>query len=325
MRGLLALVLLAPAVAGCLGDDAPNADEERDGPTDLATWSWSSAAEPTVARGEAACATDGERLLLVGGFTGTLPVTPSAELYELSSGSWSDAPPLPTPLHHTAVAFAGERFWVLGGYGPGVAFTPLPAVWSWAPGEANWTPGPPLPTARGAHGAAVAGERVYVAGGVGPGGLVAGVHVLDIANGTWGEAGELSDPREHLAVDAVGDHVVVAVGRKGGFDTNTDTVEVLDTRTATWTVGRTAPTARGGTAGAGSPVGLLAVGGEGNDGTFPEVEAYDPIADAWTALPPDPDPRHGLCAAWMDDGLHVVTGGLEPGFAWSTVHNVLSP
>jgi hypothetical protein len=36
-------------------------------------------------------------------------------------------------------------------------------------------------------------------------------------------------------------------------------------------------------------------------------------------------PRHGLAVVAVDDELHMVSGGPEPGFAFSRVHEVYRP
>lgn len=180
-----------------------------------------------------------------------------------------------------------------------------------------------LPVARGAGGAAVVGDRIVLAGGVGPdGGLIAQVDVYDPDNDTWSQGPELPTPRDHLAVAAVGDTVVAANGRMQSFASNTERVEVWNTSRDAWERGADAPTARGGLDGTAWNGSLVVAGGEESGGTFDEVEAYDPGGN-WSRLPPMPTARHGLCVARMADGVHTVTGGLEPGFAVSDVHEVL--
>lgn len=358
-------------VAGCLGPTGPGADGGGDGGSGDGTgdgtgpglglnWTWTTAAEPAVARGEAGCAVlDGTTLLVAGGFAeGPTPtVTTTAEVYDLGQDAWSAAPDLPLPLHHLQVVAADGRFLVLGGY-VGPSFTPTDAAFSWAPGEDAWTMLASLPAARGAGGAAVVpggdGDtaRVVLAGGVGADmQLLARVDAYDVASDTWSALPDLPTPRDHLAVDAVAAPtaddgtetgaredgegndtsaangtrtlVVAAQGRMQSFATNTDLVEVYDPAEERWMPAAPAPTARGGTGGAGTPHGFVSAGGEESGGTFAEVEGYDAGNGTWHALPDLPTPRHGLCVAWMDDGLHVVTGGLEPGFAVSRVHEVL--
>lgn len=323
----VASLLLVALLSGCVtvpdggdgGDDGVHGDPVLE--PDL---TWIESASPEAARGEAACAVDDGSLLLAGGFVDGPgnQVTASVEVYDRTSDAWSPAPDLPTPVHHTQVAAVDGTFYVLGGYvGPG--FTPTNGAWSWTPGEEDWSMVASLPVARGAGGAAVADGRVVLAGGVGADGeLIAQVDLYDPANDTWRQGPELPTPRDHLAVAAVGDTVVAANGRMQSFETNTERVETWNTSRDAWTRGVDAPTARGGLDGTAWNGTLVVAGGEESGGTFDEAEAYEPGGN-WSRLPAMPTARHGLCVAAMADGVHTVTGGREPGFAVSDVHEVL--
>lgn len=325
-RRAILVLALSIVLAGCTtvpdggdgGDDGIHGD-----PSPEPDLSWVEAASPQIARGEAACAAADGRILLVGGFAEGDQVTGSAELYDLAEDGWSSAPELPTPLHHAQVAAVDGTYYVLGGYvGPG--FTPTTSAWSWAPGEADWSMVAGLPVARGAGGAAVVDDRVVLAGGVGADGeLVAQVDVYDSATDSWTQGPELPTPRDHLAVAAVGGTVVAANGRMQSFASNTDRVETWNTSRDAWQRGADAPTARGGVGGTAWNGSLVVAGGEASGGTFDEVEAYAPEGD-WTELPAMPTARHGLCVQTLADGVHTITGGREPGFAVSDVHEVLA-
>ena len=58
-------------------------------------------------------------------------------------------------------------------------------------------------------------------------------------------------------------------------------------------------------------LGACLAGGEGPGGTNAEVECVD--GDRVRALPPLNIPRHGLGAAVINDAIHVVLGGPNPG------------
>jgi hypothetical protein len=46
-------------------------------------------------------------------------------------------------------------------------------------------------------------------------------------------------------------------------------------------------------------------------------------SNVWEALPPMPTPRHGLGAAAIGDRIYVVSGGSQPGLAFSTANEAL--
>jgi hypothetical protein len=73
------------------------------------------------------------------------------------------------------------------------------------------------------------------------------------------------------------------------------------------------PTPRGGMSAAAVAGRVVAVGGEGPQGTFAEVEAYDPGRRTWSALPPSPEPRHGVGVAAVGRTLYQLLGGPQPG------------
>jgi N-acetylneuraminic acid mutarotase len=66
-------------------------------------------------------------------------------------------------------------------------------------------------------------------------------------------------------------------------------------------------------------------GGEADEGTFNENEAYDPATDTWRAMAPMPTARHGLGAAVVDGSIYVMSGGTEPGGSTSGANEVFSP
>lgn len=52
-------------------------------------------------------------------------------------------------------------------------------------------------------------------------------------------------------------------------------------------------------------------------------EIYDAAADARAAGPPVPTARHGLGAAPLDGGIHVISGGPRPAFTFGDAHERL--
>ena len=87
------------------------------------------------------------------------------------------------------------------------------------------------------------------------------------------------------------------------------------------------PTARGGIGSGVVNGAIVVVGGEGNpdadSGVFPQTEIYDPAADAWSAGPDMPTPRHGMGAAGVDGALYVPGGADVAGIGAVATHEVL--
>jgi len=59
--------------------------------------------------------------------------------------------------------------------------------------------------------------------------------------------------------------------------------------------------------------------------TFDEAERFDPATGRWEALARMPTARHGLGAAAVGRAIYVIAGGPEPGFAFSTANERLTP
>jgi N-acetylneuraminic acid mutarotase len=84
------------------------------------------------------------------------------------------------------------------------------------------------------------------------------------------------------------------------------------------------PTPRSGIAAAALDGEILVFGGEATDGTFDEVEGYDPQTDSWRAYAPMPTARHGLGAAVVNGRVHVIAGGPQPGGSSSDRNEIFS-
>jgi hypothetical protein len=160
---------------------------------DPATGTWARTGSMNIAR-ESHTATllaDG-RVLVVGGNTvpsGGLAteVTPTAELYDPSTGAWTPTASLPEPLiSHTATRLADGRVLVVGGETE-IGIGAVAAAEIYDPATGMWTPTGSLHTARWEHSAALLGDgRVLVADGVGADGYALdSAEMYDPATGKW--------------------------------------------------------------------------------------------------------------------------------------------
>lgn len=325
VSAVLVLLLSAP-LTGCLGSEdvgTPTDGENRSDGTDGVSLEWTSRAPVPTPRTEVATTIlDGE-LVVVGGFESNNRPSVAVEALDLTEDTWRDLPPLPQPLHHSrAVAVAGAVH-VFGGYNA-IPFQAVPTHLFWEPGMQMWENASPLPNARGGHGAALVDGSVYLVGGVGADGeLLETVDVYDASEDAWSTAEPLPTPRDHLAVAAAQGAIHAVGGRQQSFDTNTDRHEVLVPGEG-WSEAEPMPTARGGIDAANVGGSIVVVGGEEAEGTFDEVEAYDPASGTWTSLPALPTPRHGLGVDGHEEALLTTAGGPEPGLTVSDAVEVLA-
>jgi hypothetical protein len=70
---------------------------------------------------------------------------------------------------------------------------------------------------------------------------------------------------------------------------------------------------------------ILVVGGEASNGTFDQVEAYDPKSNSWSSYARMPTARHGLGAVALGRRLYVISGGPRPGASASAVNEIFEP
>lgn len=288
---------------------------------------------PSTRTEVAVAAVDG-RVFVAGGFGGGR----NLEIYDPRIDQWSAGAPVPERLHHAAAVALSSRLYLIGGYGSG--WGPVDSMFEYDPAADRWRRLAPLPTPRGALAAAVVNGRIHAVGGTGPGRRNTPVHeVYDPGTNSWSEAAPLPTPRDHLAAAAV-DGKLYAIGGRvdGSYARNLDVNESYDPSTDSWVRRAPLPTARSGIAAAVlTPLPrwhgrwapqykqILVFGGESPQGTFNEVEAYDPRFDRWSTLAPMPTARHGLGAAALEGRVYVVSGGPTPGGSYSAANEIYTP
>jgi N-acetylneuraminic acid mutarotase len=247
----------------------------------------------------------------------------------------------------------------------GAAWQPIDNAWQYDPVADTWKSLAPLPTKRGSAVAVEVGGKIYTIGGAttmegpvlddsrgrlgdpkdpyftafGPSKVLAVNEVYDPATNKWETRHPMSVPRNHAFSAAVNGKIYVIGGRSGHAfiltATNTDVVEEYDPRSDTWNVPRERmPTARsGGVSGSDGRL-IYVAGGEVTTqelvGAYRAIEAFDPVTNTWTKLPPMPMPRHGVAGAVIGNRLYLVSGMiqsagalvfLDPKLATHTVSN----
>ncbi len=306
------MLLSIAAIAACGGGP--------EGPTAVPAsgvdrWQPGSAAlEPLT---EVAAAVHQGRVWVAGGMQADGAPVVTVQVFDPASGAWELAAPLPEPIHHSALVSDGDQLFQIGGYG--ADGRPTASIHRFV-GD-GWLEQQPLPEARAAGAAAFDGEgRIVYAGGVGANGVA--TEVWAGVDHDWEPYGRLPEPLEHLAATSDGAGTVLVLGgRRGGLDSNSARVTVIDPAGAR-SLGEL-PTPRGGVAAFWWPsLGACLVGGESPGGTNPQVECIRPDGTL-TSLPDLTRPRHGLGAAVVDGRAYALLGGEQPGLFVSDAGEIL--
>lgn len=286
---LLPLLLAALAFAGCAdesplespvppecGPDAACAEpgEPAPPPADPGlAWTWA-AGGPSLPFGlaEAGAAQGDGRAALVGGFVAPLGGSPTV-LDVGPAGAEPALPPYPLAVHHAQAAYLDGVLYVFGGY-VGGAPNPLGAVGA---SSAGW----PL-TAAAFH----------------------------LEGGAWVPIADLPEPRAAGGAVALDGRIYLVGGSTD--EGHPASVLAYDPATDSYSEAAPLPTPRDHLNVVAHEGRVYAIAGRDIASAavddLPTFEAYDPVADAWEALPDCPLGRGGQAAAVLR-GRIVVAGG----------------
>ncbi|HUS65177.1 MAG TPA: kelch repeat-containing protein [Kofleriaceae bacterium] len=323
LRDLLTAALVA-GLAACAEPPAEVAG-------DSVEWS----ARAPIASGprlEAAVVAHGGLVYVIGGFDSPTHVTGAVAIYDPATDAWREGARMPQALHHVSAVAVGGRVVVTGGLR--LDFSPTGVVAIYDPAADRWESGAPMPagTERGAAAVGVVGDEVMVAGGSRDD-AVDLVSSYSPANDRWTERAPLPAAAYHgVAVSAGGALYVIGGLSAGLLDGSSRAMaDVLryDPDADAWVPRAPMPTPRGGCA-AGVVDGLIVCAGGEADRTYhggiaPETEAYDPVTDTWSALPPMRTPRGGTAGAAVDGRLYVPGGARKLAFAPLDVNEAFDP
>jgi large repetitive protein len=257
------------------------------------------------------------RVLVMGGATSS--TASFAEIYDPQRDTW-------TPIGGPPPAFTGSRVMlesglvlIAGGARRGATgsdeFTNQAELFDPATGERR--PTGSMITARTSALTRLADGRVLAIGGAGAGDtLVTSAEIYDPATGEWTPAGEMSVGRSaHVAVVMRDGRVLVAGGmtKRDRVHHGTDSVEIYDPASNTWTATASLSTSRNGAVGALLDDGtvLVASGSWSLYSTEPTAETYDPATDRWTPTGEMPKGHWEAEALRLPDGRVLVTGGFR--------------
>jgi N-acetylneuraminic acid mutarotase len=263
--------------------------------------------------------------------------------YDSVTDKWTKKKDMPLASHHLASIGYKGKLYVFGGGGQitpgGDTWVPLNTAWVYDPDADTWKALAPMPTRRGAAVAAVVNDKIYVIAGAGyhPGytgplfGLTATRphrvmttnEVYDPATNTWAERSPIPTGRNHTSIGVVNGKIYVLGGRLGSVFVNasaTDVVEEYDPATDSWGYAMARMSMpRSGVAFGTYGGKIYVAGGEylDNDlvGAYRSLSAFDPVANAWTELPPLAIPRHGLIGGMIGNHFHVISGHMQSGAA----------
>jgi N-acetylneuraminic acid mutarotase len=163
---------------------------------------WSRKASlPAVRTNLAAVALDGE-IYALGGLD-PFHATRSVFIYNPDRNRWRSGPPLPEKLHAlAAVVFRGD-LWVIGGQD--AAGKAVNHVWIYHPNTKRWRAGPRMPYRLETAGAAATNLQIHVV-------LENKYLIYDLQTNRWRRGPSLETPRHALAVFAVDNSTLYAIG-----------------------------------------------------------------------------------------------------------------
>jgi N-acetylneuraminic acid mutarotase len=284
-----------------------------------------------------------KRIVILGGLIdGQIPKAMVWQ-YDSVTDKWTKMKDMPRAGHHLATAAYKGKLYVFGGGAQlrpgGDTWVPVNSAWEYDLDKDSWRALAPMPTRRGAAVAAVVGDKIYVIGGAGyhPNekridfGLSANVphralttnEVYDPATDKWETRSPMPTARNHASIGVANGKIYVIGGRLGSVFVNasaTDVVEEYDPASDSWGYAMARmPRPRTGTAFGSYNGKIYIAGGEYLDnnivGTYRDVDVFDPIANAWTSLPPLSVPRHGLIGGMIGNHFHVISGHMQSGAA----------
>ncbi|CAN5813100.1 hypothetical protein BH11MYX2_BH11MYX2_24670 [soil metagenome] len=201
-----------------------------------------------------------------------------AESFNPSTNTWTSLPSLPDGRYMTAAVWSNGRIYVMGGITVNPIFL-MSSVVSLAPGDSSWRTEPSMTVARDALGAAVdATGRIYVVGGLGTNSnKLATAEYFDPGTTSWHTLPDFSAPRHELSAVVVGQKLYAIGGN--GADVYSQSVDVLDLTTKTWSLGTDEPNGRFGHAlvvGPGNKIYSIGGSDAGPDNTSSTVDVFTP-------------------------------------------------
>lgn len=294
---------------------------------------WQALPDASIPRAEH-CATNlGPKFIITGGLivpspmslpgpAGSVPAavpTAITEIFDASRNAWSRGTDFPANIDHCLAVTVGDTaYFIAGGNSrktkDGMTWETLPAP----------------PNSHGATGVAEEMDgKIFVTAGSGSGS--GAVDVYDPATNTWlsyPEASNIPTIRNHMGGASVNGRLYAVGGDVRGHSVNTGANEEFDPVTGLWANRTALPVVRGSLHAFSWFGHLIVMGGQNgqtNVEAFPDVNAYDPLTDTWTELPPMSNPRHGFAGGIWEDKIYVFAGAPQQGVSSFANADVLVP
>jgi N-acetylneuraminic acid mutarotase len=274
-------------------------------------WQRGAASTLPIALANAAAATLGGKIYVVGG-SGASRAERALFIYDPDVEAWQEGPSLPASypaVTSPAVLAHGGALVVLGGLLPGSA-SATPKVIAFDPGASTWTSLPSLPVGLGSVVAQSIGGDLYVAGGLDGTSSHAELWVMRAGSNVWSPGAAMSSARHGAASAVLDGRLFVFGGTREGAALAL--AEVYDPRSNEWTALAPLPApvsfATATSARDRAVVLAGATGAASGSAAISLAWSYDGEADTWSALPPGPRVRAGAAAAWRGDAVYVLGG-----------------
>ena len=156
---------------------------------------------------------DGEYLIVIGGFGGGNHWTATVELFQVKSRRWYKLTDLPQPLRLPSATICGDQLNVIGtnanGYSCSLQALPSSDQPITSPLTLSWKPLPPLP-AIDSTAATLCGQLVVIGGERQDGSPVNSIHQL--VDGQWVEIGSMATGRFRCLVVSPSPDKIIIVG-----------------------------------------------------------------------------------------------------------------
>lgn len=238
--------------------------------------------------------------------------------FDPATNIWTPRTALPAPRQAHAAVFFRNRIYVIGGYSAG---TVLNSVIRWDPaaGAGTWADVGALNTARESLSAAVLGDHIYAVGGSTPipTQFFATVEEFtpgaspNVDPGAWTPKADMPTARADLGLAAANGKLYAIGGIQG--TTYLATVEEFTPGAdaadpGAWIARSAMPTARSDIATAVVDGRIFVFGGFNLAQPLQTTEAYEPVAESWTARAPVLLPVAGAFGAALDGHVFLIGG-----------------
>lgn len=295
------------------------------GPTEFA--SWESRAPLPVAVRSAAVATDGSRVYVVGGSSGSGRAA-TLQILDVESDSWSYGPSLPVAVDWASAVWADGGLHLVGGVPDGAGASAQ--HWVYEPGSSEWTAASPLRAPIAGSSGLTDGARIYVfAGNSGTSPAhTSATHIYDPSTKEWSRGLDVPGARINWSGTYHEGLFYLLGGGLPGLETSAELL-VYDPVENSWISGPAMPLAREAHGVAVSLGRVCTMGGrEARSGNFnvpyDNVACFDPDTREWLPAPSLSPARQEVAAVSVGGVILAIGGADEAGVPVHAVSALLT-